>query len=129
MSSCERASDKFVEDELPDGRSHAMFFGCAKGDQENWLGELDSKVPAAQFTQDPASHSVKRWNEDNDRNIRLGIENKNPRWNQIRIAPMRGSNLGQNVLSGKIGCREMDKGNTKVCQIKFFAKGFFCVSY
>ena len=45
---------------------------------------------------------MRRWNEDNDRNIRLGIENKNPRWNQIRIAPMRGSNLGQNALSGKI---------------------------
>jgi len=41
LSSCDRAYDKFVEDELTDGRSHAIFFGCAMGDQGSWLGDLD----------------------------------------------------------------------------------------
>ena len=38
---------------------------------------------------------------------RLCIGNINHKWNQIRIAPMRGSNLGQNELSGKI--KEVEK--------------------
>ena len=107
LSSCDRASDKFVEDELPDGRSHAMFFGCSRGDQESWLGALDAEVQAIEFSQDLVSRSERKEIEDNDRNVRLGIDFKNHRWNQIRIAPMRGSNLGENVLSGKI--KEVEK--------------------
>ena len=107
LSSCVTASDKFVEGELPNGRSHAMFFGCAKGDQENWLADLDSNVQAIELSQDLLSRSKRRQNENNDRNLRLGIDCKNYRWNQIRIAPTRGSNLGENVLSGKI--KEVEK--------------------
>ena len=107
LSSCDRASDKFVADELTDGRSHAIFFGCAKGDWGSWLGDLDSKEQAVEFTQVPPADNEKRWKEDKHRMNRLGIENKNHKWNQIRIAPMRGSNLGQNELSGKI--KEVEK--------------------
>ena len=45
----------------------------------------------------------KRWRMmDSDRMSRLGIESKNIRRNQIRITPMRGSDMPPDLLAGKI---------------------------
>ena len=55
------------------------------------------------------SHDKKKWNnrkrwrmKDSDRISRLGIESKNFRRNQIRITPMRGSDMPLDLLAGKI---------------------------
>ena len=48
-----------------------------------------------------------RSESENGRNLRLGIEVKNHRRNQIRIAPVKGSNMEPGLLSGRI--REVEK--------------------
>ena len=81
-----------------------MFFGCDKGDDMSWLGELNSVVYDLEFKRRInmfGGHKV-NFTTDVDRNRRLGIEPKNSRRNQIRIAPMRGSNIPPNFLAGKI---------------------------
>ena len=81
-----------------------MFFACDGGDQMSWLGELDSVVPDIWFKNrrnGSGPRKVKSMSQS-DRCRRLGIEPINNRRNQIRIAPMRGSDLPRNFLAGKI---------------------------
>ena len=115
LSSFVRASDKFQGPEVNSFISHALFFGSDCGDEGNWLIELNVENWAEEwsnhevnFSHDKKQRSNvlghrKRWRmKDSDRIRRLGIESKNCRRNQIRIAPMRGSDMPPDLLAGKI---------------------------
>ena len=104
ISSVSKADDVFSEGDDAGGRSHAMFFGCDEGNQENWLGKLNAEVPAVEFKNREVLKGRRKTERlsDSDRKCRLGIVSENERRNQIRIAPMRGSNLSPNALSGRI---------------------------
>ena len=104
LSSINRVVDKFHEAESPVHRPHAMFFGCDRGDQMTWLDELNSDVQDTQFikmSNGLGRRKMKRMKESDLLN-RLGIQSKNIRRNQIRIAPMRGSNMPPDLLAGKV---------------------------
>ena len=106
-----RASDKFQGPEVNSFISHALFFGSDAGDEGSWLCELNVEDQAVEWSNHEGkfSHDKKKWNnrkrwrmKDSDRISRLGIESKNFRRNQIRIAPMRGSDMPLDLLAGKI---------------------------
>ena len=105
LSSFERASHKFSEDvEMLSCMGHALFFGCDSAERKSWLKELDSKKPAAEYQKMVRllCGNRSRIELEKERNFRLGVEVSNIRRNQIRIAPVMGSNLGKGLLSEKI---------------------------
>ena len=98
------AGDLFSGDGKDACLSSVMFFGCDNGNHKNWLGKLNVDVPAAEFENGEALKGrcgMKRLS-DSERKCRLGIIPENEERNQIRIAPMRGSNLPSNALSGRV---------------------------
>ena len=68
------------------------------------LGELDADVQAVEYKKSENPFQRRRVNlmNERERNRRLGIDSRNNWRNQIRIAPMRGSNLPDKVLAGRI---------------------------
>ena len=101
LSSLDVANDLFNNTEMGQHRSHAMFFGCDGGDNGNWRGVLNSKKYAQEYRGHfdlNKSHIVNA----NDRYARLGVQVMNNKRNIIRIAPMRGSNFPEGLLSKKI---------------------------
>ena len=104
ISSISRAVDLFAEEEDDTNIPRAMFFGCDNGDSNSWLGKLNANIQALEFknNHDLLGCRKPRILTDSDRNKRLGIISNNSKRNQIRIAPMRGSNIPPNVLAGKV---------------------------
>ena len=94
----------FVEEEDVTNKPRAMFFGCDNGDTKSWLGKLNANIQAVEFknNDDLLGCRKPRILTDCDRKKRLGIIPMNSKRNQIRIAPMRGSNIPPNVLAGKV---------------------------
>ena len=108
LSSPESAENCFIDSKLKASHSHAMFFGCDRGDLESWRGALNGDSPAEEYNR---KHNTRKSADqvgakDSDRCRRLGIESWNNKRNYIRIAPMRGSDLPGSFLSQKIGVVE-----------------------
>ena len=104
ISSINSAAEMFSEDSPKASRPRVVFFGCDEGDRRNWLSELNSDGQAVEFQRwrSKIGRHKANLNSENERNRRLGIETRNNLRNQIRIAPMRGSNIQPDVLAGKI---------------------------
>ena len=101
LSSFAKAEDLFTNLELAPQRAHALFFGFDGGDQDSWRGALNSKSLAKEYGEN-IWRDKGGLAEMKERFHRLGIEPQNNRRNQIRIAPMVGSNIKKGCLSEKI---------------------------
>lgn len=101
LSSFVEAEDLFMKLDVAPKRSHALFFGIDGGDQDSWRGALNSKNLAKKYGEifAPDKGGLAKMKE---RFHRLGIEPQNSRRNQIRIAPMIGSDIKKGCLSEKI---------------------------
>ena len=101
ISTFVKVEDLFTSLDVATQRAHALFFGFDGGDQESWLGALNSKSLAKEYGEiigrDKAGHARMK-----ERFHRLSIEPQNNRRNQIRIAPMMGSDIKKGCLSEKI---------------------------
>ena len=109
LSAFDKAIDEFKGEAGDRPQAHAIFLGCDMGDQESWLGKLNASVQARDYRLDaPSNEHLKKVTKDNERLRRLGIElkNQNHKRGQIRIAPMRGSNLPPDVLITKVSAVE-----------------------
>lgn len=117
LSSVSRAVELFAEEEDVTNIPRAMFFGCDNGDCKSWLAKLNANIQAMEFknNDDLLGCRKQRILTDSDRNKRLGIISMKSKRNQIRIAPMRGSNIPPNVLAGKVIEVEKWIRNTLIC--------------
>ena len=113
LSSPEKADDLFKDPDTTPLRAHAMFFGCDRGDKESWRGALNCDVQEQEPGKPNCQVNEKGANEGVDeRYRRLGVEPRNKRRNQIRIAPMKGCLMEESFLSGKISIVEKWIKNT-----------------
>ena len=103
LSSFDRASDRFDGEERMTSEAHALFFGCDTGDEGIWLGELNSQdlAPEWRIERNPPK-KIDDTRRNSERTWRLGLANKNPKQNWIRIAPMKNSNIKSGVLEERI---------------------------
>ena len=103
LSSFNRASDRFLMAEQ-NTAAHALFFSTDIGDKGSWLCELNANL--SDLSRDCSGGVVSRdggsFAKPKERNHRLGVVLKNTQRNWIRIAPVKGSNLQQGLLKGKI---------------------------
>ena len=103
ISAADRTVDLFSEEGILPERAHAIFFSCDQGDDASWPGKLNSGILASNSGGDYAKIQKRTdFMSDADRNHRLGLEYKNFRRNQIRIAPMKDSGLQSGILSEKV---------------------------
>ena len=101
LSTFIKAEDLFTSRDVAPQRAHALFFGFDGGDQDSWRGALNSKSPAKEYGEN-IWRDKGGLAEMKERFHRLGIEPRNNRRNQIRIAPMMGSDIKKGCLSEKI---------------------------
>ena len=102
LSSLDIADDLFHDAGLAKHRSHVMFFGNDGGDNDSWRSLLNSSKQAQQYRGLGNLDSSHTGNV-NKRYARLGVEVRNNHRNLIRIAPMKGIDFPEDLLSKNIG--------------------------
>ena len=108
LSSVTRYIDLFDEGGEVPLRAHATFFGCDECDQNSWVEALNADVQATEYMVGGFKHQGRACPMGtSERSYRLGIDLRNNKRDQIRIAPMRDSDIEPDLLSNSI--KEVEK--------------------